>query len=114
MPSFSFTAPIITAEEEKQERAELDDSEYESIQNDIFGNSQECEIDSGTEIFSSTAFHEALEKIPLKDKKELIEAFALVPHLVSSESKPIIVSRCDNSAEVRYNIIPSFKEVDCY
>jgi hypothetical protein len=71
----------------------------------MFGNSQECERDCSNCIFSSASFQEALEKIPLKDKKELMEAFELVPHLVSTESNPIIFSRCGNSAEVSYNSI---------
>jgi hypothetical protein len=108
MPSFSFTAPIITPEEELRERDELDEAACQSIREDIFGcrwRSTSSDENDGCpeQAFSEHAFQQALENLPTKDAKELFEAMRVAPHLVATESAPFTSSRCDPTPEVREN-----------
>jgi hypothetical protein len=108
MPSFSFTAPIVTAEEEKKEREELEQTEYQSVLNDMTGVCCDCENDSeySSSSFSTSDFHKELaENVSPRDKKEMLEAMQYVPHLVATESNPCHYSRSYPSAEVSYLFI---------
>jgi hypothetical protein len=109
MPSFSFTAPIVTAEEEKKEREELEQTEYQSVLNDMTGVCCDCEKESEDVSFSTSDFHKELaENVSPRDKTEILEAMMYVPHLVATESNPRSYSRSHPLAEVRYLcIIPS-------
>ena len=108
MPSFSFTAPIITVEQEKKEWEELQESERESIRKDIFGEqqvplicpkiqredispSQLITILNSTEDSTSLkieSFQDVLSNVPEKDKKDFFHALETVPELVALESNP--------------------------
>jgi hypothetical protein len=106
MPSFSFTAPIVTAEEEKKEREELEQTEYQSVLNDMTGVCCDCENDPEDGSFSTSDFHEALAaNVSPRDKTEMLEAMQYVRHLVETESNPLSYSRSYPSAEVRYLFI---------
>jgi hypothetical protein len=133
MPSFSFTAPIISAEQEWNEMNELTKDEREEIQRDIYGTAQQQQVislvnisslsssssssddsnDSNEIIINDTIqdskFQKALEEIPEKDKKDLIHALEVAPQLVATESDPRRYLHHSGTHEVRKSSRPPQK-----
>jgi hypothetical protein len=106
MPTFSFTAPIISVEQEIKEVEGLDDDEREKIRKGLYGNTDSSglpgEIMSvDTDVRSvrqrggySTdsnvyeAFAKEIQKSADKDKRDFLEALKVAPNLVATESDP--------------------------
>jgi hypothetical protein len=103
MPGFSFTAPIVTPEEEKRERANLTRKELQALNNDLYGTQDILPTPAATKSLSRTLseneannrVRKAIDGIPLKEKKEYLKAMEQVPHLVESESSPEAYFRCE-------------------
>jgi hypothetical protein len=136
MPSFSFTAPIISAEQEWNEMNELTKDDREEIQRDIYGTAQQQQVISLVNISSlslsssssssdddsndnneiiindtiqDSKFQKALEEIPEKDKKDLIHALEVAPQLVATESDPRRYLHHSGTHEVRKSSRPPQK-----
>jgi SLT domain-containing protein len=135
MPSFSFTAPIISAEQEWNEMNELTKEDREEIQRDIYGTAQQQQVISLVNISSlslsssssssssddsnnnnvsndriqDSKFQKALEEIPEKDKKDLMHALEVAPQLVATESDPRRYLHHSGTHEVRKSCRPPKK-----
>ena len=107
MPAFSFTAPHVTPEQEREEEASLSDEMRRKIHNDLYGFEQvqhpnPKEGRPGTADESLVGLYEAIEMLPMQQKKEYMEALKQAPKLVQTESDPIMFLRCENfNCEVR-------------
>lgn len=107
MPAFSFTAPHVTPEQEREEEASLSDEMRRKIHNDLYGFEQvqhpnPKEGRPGTADESLVGLYEAIEMLPMQQKKEYMEALKQAPNLVQTESDPIMFLRCENfNYEVR-------------
>ena len=90
MSAFSFTAPHITKEQEKEEYSNFDEEERADIQRDLYGTDTPTTFaeDERPEILpeSMTLLQEALEAIPQHEKVDYLQALERVPHLVARES----------------------------
>lgn len=102
MPAFSFTAPHITPEQEHEEKECLGDEMRQQIQAEMFGVDSLVdheELTGNVDLAMSDESLDGLEKVietfPLRQKKEYLEALALVPHLVQTESEPSRFLRCE-------------------
>ena len=103
MPAFSFTAPHITPEQEREEKECLDDEIRQQIQAEMLGISMNQQMVDQEQPFVATAASEealerlekVIEKFPLRQKKEFLEAVTMVPHLVQTESEPNRFLRCE-------------------
>lgn len=100
MTIFSFTAPQITAGQEKSEREGVTKDERQRIESDLLGPSTIVEttdmIDS-----ASSRLQEAMEKIPDAKKRAYNEAMEVAPDLVEEESPPLAFMRAeDHDADV--------------
>ena len=91
MSAFSFTAPIISEEQEKEEYLKLAKQEREKIKSDLYGTNiasllleQEKLLDRLPE--SLILLQEALDAIPQHEKVDYLQALSRVPHLVERES----------------------------
>lgn len=121
MPSFSFTAPIISAEQEMREVNELADEERERIRMDVHGSDVSFEQPVGISVDADDsmthppgqrerevcsiggvayeAFQREMLKIVDKDKKDFLEAMRVAPNLVATESNPsLFVDRSPSPA----------------
>ena len=112
MPSFSFTAPIITLAEEQIERDELDGPARQALHADVSGQPR-AKRKSGESV-KNTAAQASLEQIkaileqyPPKEKSACLEALAEVPQLFHKESPlDVYMSHCDGRIEVRTTCDP--------
>jgi hypothetical protein len=110
MPAFSFTAPHVTPEQEREERENLSDARRREIHNDLFGFEQQQHRHAGKEVpeVSDSALdgiYEAIEKLPLQQKIEYLEARKHAPKLCQTESDPIMFLRCEKfDYEVRFSL----------
>ena len=99
--SFSATAPIISPEQEKEERLALDDEERAALEADLHPNQNSIEailndsMDEASIEKAVSLFHEALDLIPEPQKAAYIEAAAQVPELIERESNPLAFLRCE-------------------
>lgn len=91
MSAFSFTAPIISEEQEKEEYLKFAEEEREKIKSDLYGTNvasllleQEKLLERLPE--SLILLQEALDAIPQNEKVDYLQALARVPHLVERES----------------------------
>jgi len=125
MPSFSFTAPIITAEQEWQEWNSMTPEERELIQKDIRGQTSEDgaeetpstshqPLDSNniyatSDDINNETFQQALLEIADKEKKELLHAMEVAPHLVAMESNPMTYMRRLSPMVAAYRIAQYWK-----
>jgi hypothetical protein len=95
MSAFTFTAPIVTEEDEREERAALTDDERERLRKDVYGGEQlvtetEEMLQNGTRMI-----REALLAIPDEEKEAYLEALEIAPLLVERESDPVAFLRCE-------------------
>ena len=85
MPSFSFTAPIITPSQEFTERRELDKKLCRDVECDIYGRDFH-QYDRTSVPLDERLIQQALEGMTHKERKYLVEAMALAPEIVCTES----------------------------
>jgi hypothetical protein len=96
MPVFSFTAPLISPEDEKHEQESLSPETRKEIQDQLYGRENKAElIEETPERMTErlVQFNQALEKIP--DKRDYVDALQRAPSLVETESNPIKFLRCE-------------------
>jgi hypothetical protein len=96
MSAFTFTAPIVTVEDERLEREALTDDERKKLHEDVYGGEQlvtetEEMLQNGTRML-----REALLAIPDVEKVAYLEALEIAPLLVERESDPVAFLRCEN------------------
>jgi hypothetical protein len=93
MPVFSFTAPLISPEDEKREQETLSAETRKEIQDQLYG--RENPIEETPELITErlVQFNQALDKIP--DKRDYVDALRRAPSLVKTESNPIKFLRCE-------------------
>jgi hypothetical protein len=96
MSAFTFTAPIVTVEDERLELAALTDDERERLRKDVYGGEQlvnetEEMLQNGTQLL-----RESLLAIPDEEKAAYLEALEIAPLLVERESDPVAFLRCEN------------------
>jgi hypothetical protein len=96
MSSFPFTAPIITEQQEKEEREALTDDERRRLHEDVYGGEQlvtetEEMLRNGTQIL-----RDAVLAIPDAEKVAYLEALEIAPLMVERESAPVAFLRCKN------------------
>jgi hypothetical protein len=95
MSAFTFTAPIVTEEEEREERAALTDEERLRLNLDVYGGEQfvpetEEMLENGVVLL-----RQALQDIPDTEKAAYLEALEIAPLLVERESNPVAFLRCE-------------------
>jgi hypothetical protein len=95
MSAFTFTAPIVTEEEEREERAALTDEERLRLNLDVYGGEQfvpetEEMLENGVVLL-----REALQDIPDTEKAAYLEAIEIAPLVVERESNPVAFLRCE-------------------
>jgi hypothetical protein len=95
MSSFLFTAPVVTEQEEKEEREALTDEERKKLHEDVYGGEQlvietEEMLRNGARMLC-----EAVLGIPDEEKAAYLEALTMAPLLVERESDPVAFLRCD-------------------
>jgi hypothetical protein len=95
MSCFTFTAPEVTEQQEKEEREALTDEERKKLHEDLYGGEQlvgETEelLQNGTRML-----REALLAIPDEEKVAYLEALEIAPLLVERESDPAAFLRCE-------------------
>lgn len=99
MPAFSFTAPHVTPEQEREEQESLTDEMRQQIHEDMYGSNQtaldESAFDASDEALEG--LFQAIERLPPRQKKEYMDAMDLVPKLVQEESPPELFLRCEKS-----------------
>lgn len=90
MSAFSFTAPLISEEQEEEEYSHFAEEERLAIRRDLYGidDSSSFAEEKRPKLLpeSLTLLQEALEAIPTEEKVEYLEALERVPHLVARES----------------------------
>lgn len=93
MPVFSFTAPLISPEDEKREQESLSPETRKEIQDQLYG--RENPIEETIELITNSLIQltQALDKIP--DKRDYVDALRRAPFLVETESSPIKFLRCE-------------------
>lgn len=100
MPAFSFTAPHITPEQEREEKECLGDEMRRHIQAEMYGVDSPVDHDQPSVALAMSeesldGLEKVMEKFPLRQKKEYLEALALAPHLVQTESEPSRFLHCE-------------------
>jgi hypothetical protein len=95
MSSFTFTAPVVTEQQEKEEREALTDDERRNLYQDVYGGEQlvtetEEMLQNGPRMLS-----EAILAIPDAAKAAYLEALETSPLLVEQESDPVAFLRCE-------------------
>jgi hypothetical protein len=95
MPVFSFTAPLISPEDEKREQESLSPETRKTIQDQLYG--RESPIDETPELIKErlVQFHQALDNINIPEKRDYVDALRRAPPLVETESNPIKFLRCE-------------------
>jgi hypothetical protein len=103
MSSFSFTAPYISVDEERQEVADLTDDERQRIQLDLYGaDDAEPAADQPKAAIESSlsAYREALSALMIQNSTAYETACQVCPDLVESESNPLDFLRCEDGDAV--------------
>jgi hypothetical protein len=95
MSAFTFTAPIVTPEDEAVERQALTVDERQRIHDDVYGKESllretDDMLENGTNLIQ-----EALLEIPDADKQAYLEALERSPQLVKRETDPVAFLRCE-------------------
>lgn len=95
MPVFSFTAPHITSEEERQERESLSESKRQELLDDLYG--VETSIDETPELIETKLreLEEEMDALDIQRKTDYLDAKARAPHLVDTEASPLKFLRCE-------------------
>ena len=95
--SFSFTSPVVTAEDEERENADLDPEEKTNILNDIFGRNVEDIAEKNRREISQDeydAFQRALDEIPIDDRLTYLTASVRCsPYVLEKETNPALFLR---------------------
>jgi hypothetical protein len=95
MSAFTFTAPIVTGVQEREELESLTEDERQKLHNDLYGGEQlvpetEEMVENGVAML-----RQALQDLPDAEKEVYLEALERAPLLVESESKPVAFLRCE-------------------
>jgi hypothetical protein len=95
MSAFTFSAPIVKAEDEIIEREALTDDERQIIRDEVYGTEvilpeTETTLTEGTALMA-----QALQAIPVTEKVAYLEALERAPELVDLESDPVAFLRCE-------------------
>jgi hypothetical protein len=95
MSSFTFTAPVVTEQQEKEEREALSDEERKKLHEDVYGGEQL--VTETEEMLRNGAWmlDEAVLAIPDEEKAAYLEALESAPELVEQESDPVPFLRCE-------------------
>ena len=109
MPAFSITAPEITADDERRERAALTDEERRRLHDDLSGTSTVVETEE-MRTLAPALLQKAMLEIPVEEKAAYLEALERVPELVAMESPALAFMRFEGfNAPVSVNIFYSQK-----
>ena len=105
--AFSFSAPVITEEDEQVERDNLTEEERQTVYDDLHGSGvhriQETE-DMRAQGLVEMEQH--LTSVPQEKKRDYLEAMKRCPDLVEEESNPLLFLRTDDyDAKVSYQAI---------
>ena len=99
----SMTAPCFTPQEEQEERDSLSNEEADYLQKEILGDNDTFIVDFESNNDVTICIQELKqyidESISMIDKKEYLHAIQVCPHLVETETNPILFLRSEN-----YNI----------
>jgi hypothetical protein len=96
MSAFSFSAPIVTPDDEQAEREALTEEERQRIRKEVYGVEDEMEETDSTMVEKAVLLlQEALHDIPDVEKHAYLEALERAPLLVEKESDPIRFLRCE-------------------
>ena len=106
MSTFSFSAPVITTEQEKVERDNLSSEELSAVDADVHGRKVPGAFEENETLRQTgpSLFAEALEALPEDvNKREYLEALEQCPEIVEQEMDPIVFLRSqDFDAHVRF------------
>jgi hypothetical protein len=95
MSAFSFSAPIVTPDDEHAEREALPEEERQRIRKEVYGVEDEMEETDTMVEKAVLLLQEALHDIPDVEKQTYLEALERAPLLVETESDPIRFLRCE-------------------
>jgi hypothetical protein len=95
MSAFSFSAPIVTPDDEQAEREALPEKERQRIREEVYGVEDEMEETDTMVEKAVLLLQEALDEIPDVEKQTYLEALERAPLLVETESDPIRFLRCE-------------------
>ena len=96
MAAFSYTAPIFTEKQEREEAASITDEEKKSIRIDVFGVDKSIEETEEVLERSLARFAEEIDAISDDNKKVYMVALQRCPNIVDQESPPIRFLRAEN------------------
>jgi hypothetical protein len=102
--SFTYSAPEMSPEEEREELEQLSTEERQKIKDDMYGRG--C-FEESEEMWpsGSSQMKEALHMMPVEEKDAYIEALERCPDVVRVETDAIAFLRADEyCAEVSYNL----------
>jgi hypothetical protein len=112
MSAFSFSAPIVTPDDEQAEREALPEEERQRIRKEVYGVEDEMEETDTMVEKAVLLLQEALQEIPDAQKQTYLEALECAPLLVERESDPIRFLRCEKyDAGVAAHRLVSYWEV---
>ena len=86
MSAFTFSAPIVSEEEEKAEREALTEEERQQLYDELFGTEKEIPETDEMRATGTSLMRDAIESMPLEEKSAYMTACERVPELVQSES----------------------------
>jgi hypothetical protein len=93
---FTFAAPVVTEEQEREEREALTEDERRKVHEDVYGGEQ-LVTETDTMLLNGVAMlRDAVLSIPDAEKTAYLEALEIAPLLVERESKPVAFLRCAN------------------
>jgi hypothetical protein len=95
MSAFTFSAPIVTPEDERAEREALPEEERQRIHEEVYGSEVEIKETDAMAEKAVLMLQEALHEIPDAAKQAYLEASERVPLLVKRESDLIRFLRCE-------------------
>lgn len=102
MSAFSFTAPLISEEEEKVEQQNLTPEEREELECDLCGKEVAAAADPSENASNDDyptpqvirQVHDLIQLLPEDSKLEYLQALKRVPALVETESDPVKFLHC--------------------
>jgi hypothetical protein len=114
MSAFSFSAPIVTPDDEQAEREALTEDERQTIHKEIYGVEDKDEVEETDTMVEKAVLllQDALQEIPDEEKEAYLEALERAPMLVETESDPVRFLRCEKyDAGVAAHRLVSYWEV---
>lgn len=96
MSAFSYTAPIFTEEQEREEAASITEEEQNSIRSDVFGVHTLIEETSDLLASSMARFAEEIAAIPEDEKRGYTIALERCPRVFDREASPMRFLRAEN------------------